>query len=687
MTFVKHRLSLLQCFLLFLFGIAANEIVADPSIPIETNRPSFGGDRHDFIFDGNHKAFVILPKGGMTKADRPWIWYAPTLVNNKLPGAELQWLFPRLLQSGFGIAGIDVGESYGNPTGRKIYSQFHAYVIKTFGFSCKASLLPQSRGGLMLYNWAVEHPECVQCIGGIYTVCNLASYPGLEKAAPAYDMPPEALTAHLSEHNPIDRLEPLAEANVPIFHIHGDADKIVPLEKNAGELVKRYRALGGNAQLTIVPGKGHEVCPEFFQSQALLDFFLLHDGSNVDSFQKIQLTDQFWSEGANVGDFNNDGKMDVVSGPFWYEGPDFKKRHEYSPATQTFKKKSGGAEKIIPGFEGGLGTNNAYSSNFFAFTYDFNHDGWTDILILGYPGKESWWFENPPGQEGHWTRHLALNETGNESPTFTDLTGKGGPEIVCFVGGDVAYAKPDNKKPANKFVIHRISKDLKYRTFTHGLGVGNINGDGRKDVVIKDGWYEQPQSLAGDPAWKFHPAPFAPAPSMGSAQMYVYDVNGDGLPDVITSLAAHGYGLAWFEQKPRANAADDIEFEKHIILDPGGKPNKFGVSFSQLHAVDLIDVDGDGLKDIVTGKRFWAHGIHGDVQPNAPAVLYWFQLVRRKDKTVEYIPHLIDNDSGTGTQVVAWDVNGDNLPDVVVGNKKGTFVHIQKRKDKKSFPQ
>src|SRR5205814_2526625 len=91
-------------------------------------------------------------------------------------------------------------------------------------------------------------------------------------------------------------------------------------------------------------------------------------------------------------------------------------------------------------------------------------------------------------------------------------------------------------------------------------------------------------------------------------------------------------------------------------------------------------MDGDGSKDIVTGKRFWAHGAHGDPEPNAPAVLYWFKLVRNKDRSVDFVPHLIDDDVGVGTQVVAGDINGDKLPDVVVGNKKGTFVLLHETK-------
>src|SRR5439155_25915465 len=176
---------------------------------------------------------------------------------------------------------------------------------------------------------------------------------------------------------------------------------------------------------------------------------------------------------------------------------------------------------------------------------------------------------------------------------------------------------------------------------------------------------EQPASLAGDAVWVNHPFPFAP--KFGSPHMYACDVNGDGMNDVITSLAAHGYGVAWYEQV-RENG--EIAFKQHLILDPEKKPNPYGVVFSQLHAVDLIDMDGDGLKDIVTGKRFWAHGAHGDADPNSPAVLYWFKLVRPSKGQAEFVPQLIDDDSGIGTQVIAGNISNKMFPDVVVGNKK-----------------
>jgi hypothetical protein len=378
-------------------------------------------------------------------------------------------------------------------------------------------------------------------------------------------------------------------------------------------------------------------------------------------WKKIKLSNKFFCEGASFGDFNHDGKMDIVSGPYWYEGPDFspEKRRTYSTDTKPYDPKE-------------------YSKNFFAFTYDFNGDGWDDILIYGFPGEDASWYQNPGPQSNEkdapWARHKVLDVVDNESPTFTDIDGDGRPDIVCNNGGYLGYATADWKDPAKPWTFHKISEKKGWQRFTHGLGYGDVNGDGKPDLLLHEGWWEQPASLQGDPEWKFHKADFGP----GGAQMYVYDVNGDGKNDVITSLQAHGYGLAWFEQKSDGN------FERHLIIGDKPEQNPYGVKFSQLHAVDLIDIDGDGLKDIVTGKRYWAHGAAGDQEPGAPAVVYWFQLVRKTGpdgaKTAEFVPHLIDDDSGVGTQVVAGDVNGDKRPDIVVGNKKGTFVLLQQGK-------
>jgi hypothetical protein len=393
----------------------------------------------------------------------------------------------------------------------------------------------------------------------------------------------------------------------------------------------------------------------------------------IHTFKKVQITDKFWAEGANFADFNQDGKMDVVSGPYWYEGPDFTKRHEYRPATASFTRtNSDGKVEVVPGFEGALGAKNAYSDCFLTFTYDFNGDGWPDILVIGFPDKEAAWYENPKGREGPWERHVIFDQVGDESPGFVDVTGDGKPEILCCARGCIGYVQADWKNPAATWTFHAISpKGAKneYQKFTHGIGCGDINGDGRADIIEKDGWWEQPASLDGDPVWTKHPFHFANA----GAQMLVYDVNGDGLNDVITSVNAHGYGLSWFEQ---VREDGKITFREHTILNKDKTPNRYGVSFTQLHSLALVDIDGDGLMDIVTGKRFWAHGKHGpDPESDGfPGVLYWFQLTRPAPGKVEYIPHLIDDDSGVGTQVAAGYITNKKYPDVVVGNKKGLFV-------------
>lgn len=388
-------------------------------------------------------------------------------------------------------------------------------------------------------------------------------------------------------------------------------------------------------------------------------------------FTKLQLTDQFWAEGAAFGDFDKDGKMDVVYGPYWWAGPDFKKRRTIYPDTvRTKVKKEDGSVIEVAGYKGALGYENGYSDNFVAYAHDFNGDGWADVLVLGFPGKESVWYENPKGADTPWAKHVALEVTDNESPTFLDLTGDGKPEIVCNSGGFWGFAEPNWNAPHEKWKWRNISPKGPWERFTHGLGVGDVNGDGRMDLLEAGGWWEQPKSLEGDPVWTRHEFQFGP----GGAQMFAYDVNGDGRNDVITSLEAHGYGVAWFEQTDDGGA---VGFTKHVIVGEKAADNPQGVQFTQPHALDLFDMNGDGLKDLVTGKRFWAHGPKGDKEPGAAPVLYWFELKRAGGKA-QWLAHLIDDASGVGTQVMAGDLNADGKPDVVMGNKRGAFVFLRK---------
>jgi dipeptidyl aminopeptidase/acylaminoacyl peptidase len=245
---------------------------AGPQLGNAVRSEQYGSVRTDFDVAGR-RGFVIAPGKPSANGSRTWLWYAPTLIG-RYPNARHEWLFSRLLAAGFCIAGMDVGESWGNPEGRRIYTEFYKTVVSKFGLSPKACLMPQSRGGLMLYNWAAEHPEWVECVGGIYPVCDVIGFSISDRVLAAYGMTEPEMRAHAGEHNPVARLAGLAERKVPILHLHGDADKVVPLESNSAELARRYAALGGKAEIVVVNGKGHEEVPEFFESQRLLQFFL-----------------------------------------------------------------------------------------------------------------------------------------------------------------------------------------------------------------------------------------------------------------------------------------------------------------------------------------------------------------------------------------------------------------------------
>jgi hypothetical protein len=221
-----------------------------------------------------HTAFVILPAKRDTTKPTPWVWYAPTL--NGLPGKEEAWLIQNLINAGIAVGGIDVGESMGNPEGRAAFTAFHQVMSQKRGMSAKPCLLCRSRGGLMHYNWAAEHPESVAAIGGIYPVGNLASWPSLAKSHHAYGVSAEELAKILPQHNPIDRLAPLAKAGIPLMHIHGDKDGLVPLEKNSAIIDQRYRELGGTMTLEIIKNGGHDMAKHWFQSQSLVDFLIKH---------------------------------------------------------------------------------------------------------------------------------------------------------------------------------------------------------------------------------------------------------------------------------------------------------------------------------------------------------------------------------------------------------------------------
>jgi pimeloyl-ACP methyl ester carboxylesterase len=213
---------------------------------------------------------VILPAN--ISGNIPWVWYAPTLPG--LPGNEERWMFEKFTKAGVAVAGIDAGESYGSPEGRSLFTALYREVTERRGFSSKPVMLGRSRGGLMTLSWAAENPDKTGGFAGIYPVCDITSYPGIERASSAYHMTPEELSEKLQEYNPVDRLKPLASKDVPLFAIHGDSDVVVPLKNNSGKMKERYDALGGRMQIVIPHGQGHNMWEGFFQNTKLVEFVI-----------------------------------------------------------------------------------------------------------------------------------------------------------------------------------------------------------------------------------------------------------------------------------------------------------------------------------------------------------------------------------------------------------------------------
>jgi hypothetical protein len=276
-----------------------------------------------------------------------------------------------------------------------------------------------------------------------------------------------------------------------------------------------------------------------------------------------------------------------------------------------------------------------------------------------------------------------------ETTQLGDVDGDGKVELLMTTGSGanrvIGLAKPGADATA-RWTFVPISEKGDWGG--HGYGYGDLNGDGRSDIIQGSGWWEQPPSGANGTPWKFNAVPFGRGtdPFVRGADMFAYDINGDKLPDVVTSLFAHGPGLVWFEQQRSGGA---ISWKMHTIMDyPDSTPEDRktwettdkSFVFTELHAIALVDMDGDGVKDIVTGKRWFSHGMeYPENDRDDPPYMAWFKLVRKAGGQVEFVPTIINNYAGLGTQIAVVDMNADNRPDVLTAARKGAYVFFNNR--------
>ena len=323
-----------------------------------------------------------------------------------------------------------------------------------------------------------------------------------------------------------------------------------------------------------------------------------------------------------------------------------------------------------------------------SLAYDFTGDGWPDVLVMsGSAGIGiGTLYVNPKEESRLWSKYVVIQPVGNEETLMKDIDGDGKPEIIHAGDNALRYSKSDPANPTGPWITTTISEPgLWGANIGHGLGVGDINGDARMDFISAFGWWEQPPEGRTQKLWTWHPEEFGrrgmSQGGAGGAEIGVYDVNGDGLNDVVTSLEGHGYGLAWFEQK--RDAAGKISFVRHMIMDNFATKNAGDVIFTEPHATAFADMDGDGIPDLITGKRAMSH-LYGfnDPDPFGAPVLYVYRTVRNPKAPggAEFVPELIHNRSGVGSHIGIGDLNKDGRPDIVNSTVTGTYVFINNTK-------
>nr|WP_146392413.1 VCBS repeat-containing protein [Allorhodopirellula solitaria] len=357
------------------------------------------------------------------------------------------------------------------------------------------------------------------------------------------------------------------------------------------------------------------------------------------------------NEGIAAGDIDGDGKLDIVSGRHWFRNGDWAPR----------------PLRNIDDWNGYVQSNGDY-------LLDFDNDGRLDVIAASFLPTEVNWYRNP-GKEGlrlgkQWQQHRVVDTgaTANEGQLLEDIDGDGNVEWIVnswkadapmivwrFIPKNASSGETEPGTPA-----YTVKRQLIGPKCGHGIAVGDISGDGRKDILVGSGWYEQPESDPWENSWTYHPDWNLNA----SLPMIVTDLDGDGDNDWIYGNGHH-FGLQWRENQGVSGPDKTIQWTDHVI----------DRSYSQPHSLAWKDLDGDGHPDLITGKRYFAHNGNDPGGKEVPC-LYWY---RWNPDSKSFTRHTIDEGRvGTGLQIVVEDFNQDERMDIAVAGKSGTYLLLAK---------